>query len=57
MWALARTAAKRPALMHKMSSLHPGFTACGVDTRGWSKAYFEAPIPQVQCLRCKGITS
>lgn len=56
-YVIARTARQRPTLMHALSALHgnqPGVTKCGVNTTGWSRAYFNQPIPQVMCLKCKG---
>lgn len=28
-------------------------TACGLDIRGWSRAYMEAPIDQIMCMKCR----
>lgn len=52
-WVIARTARKRPTLMHLVAD--GGKTACGSDLTGWSRAYFDAPIPQVTCIRCKAM--
>jgi len=54
-WVVARTARKRPTLMHLLDPNRPGLTVCGVDVSGWSRAYFEMPIPQIECLNCKGV--
>lgn len=53
MWALARTGTRRPSLMHKLRDDAIHLTLCGLDMSGWSRAYFETPIPQVECLRCR----
>lgn len=50
-WIVARSASKRPTLMHMLVSFDR--TACGLDIRGWSRAYLEVPIPQIVCLHCK----
>jgi len=54
MFVIARTAKRRPTLMHILSANHSGHTICGVDISPWSRAYFEEPIPQVLCQRCSG---
>lgn len=54
-FVVARTARKRPTLMHALNPERPGYTLCGVDIAAWSRAYFDAPIPQIECLRCKGV--
>lgn len=54
-WVVARTARKRPTLMHMLDPDRAGYTVCGVEVSGWSRAYFDAPIPQIECLRCKGV--
>lgn len=54
MFVIARSASKRPTLMHKLSTGSSSLTACGISTAGWSRAYFDKPIPQVMCLHCKG---
>jgi hypothetical protein len=28
---------------------------CGVFMQGWSRAYFDQPIPQILCIRCNKI--
>lgn len=59
MYIIARTAKQRPTLMHKLSPriFHEGtagqnMTVCGIDIRGWSRAYFTEAIPQVLCKKC-----
>lgn len=51
-WVIARTKRKRPTLMHKIDPDNHFSTLCGVSLVGWSRAYSDRPIPQVQCLRC-----
>ena len=50
-YLIARTAAGRPSLMHKVG-LIPGKTACGLDVRGWSRAWMDHPIPEILCKKC-----
>lgn len=50
-YVIARTAAKRPTLMHKVvSATH---AACGVRIDTWSRAYFNVAIPQLLCRNCE----
>lgn len=57
LYVIARTAKHRPTLMHIVGqSGQSNYTECGVFISGWSRAYFDAPIPQVLCLRCQGVT-
>ena len=51
MYLLARTSSGRPALQHK--TLNFDDTLCGLDTRGWSKAYTGKPISQILCKKCE----
>lgn len=53
MFVIARTRRKRPSLMHKLDPDRARTTLCGIDLAGWSCAYFNEVIPQVECLRCK----
>lgn len=54
MYVIARTFKKRPTLMHIISDYQGSYlTVCGVVMEGWSRAYFDQPIPQVLCLRCQ----
>jgi hypothetical protein len=50
-YIISRNIKKRPTLMHKVTT--GGVTACGVDTRGWSKSWFKQPIDALLCMRCK----
>ena len=49
-WVVARTAAKRPTLMHAWFGGDK--TACGVDLLGWSKYWSKTPIPAITCFKC-----
>jgi hypothetical protein len=54
MYVVARTGKGRPTLMHIMRGGAP-VALCGVFMQGWSRAYFDQPIPQILCIRCNKI--
>lgn len=49
-YVIARTARQRPTLQHVLAGWHS--TLCGLDIRGWSRAYQDNEIPQVICKKC-----
>lgn len=51
-WIIARTKSKRPSLMHLIDTEYIYETRCGLDVYGWSRAYFNLPVPQVACMKC-----
>lgn len=53
MYIIARTAAKRPTLQHKLANGLMLMTLCGLDTRNWSRAYQQQPITQILCKKCE----
>lgn len=53
LWFMARTASKRPSLIHKIDTERYGYTVCGLEVTRWSRVYIETPFPEVQCMRCK----
>lgn len=53
-YVLARTGSGRPSLQHRMVYDGSGeeFTACGLNTQYWSRAYQRTAITQILCKRC-----
>lgn len=53
-YVLARTGSGRPSLQHRLIQGEQGeqFTACGMDTQFWSRAYQRTAITQILCKRC-----
>jgi hypothetical protein len=52
-YVVARTMSKRPSLQH-FTSDHDQ-TACGLDIRGWSRAYMKVEIREIFCLKCRRV--
>ena len=50
MYALARSSTGRPTLQHKTDDMNT--TLCGLDMRGWSRAYQPTPIREILCKKC-----
>jgi len=50
-YIVARSAAGRPTLQHALAGWNT--TLCGIDVRGWSRAYQENPIPEIVCKKCR----
>lgn len=50
-FVIARSARGRPTLMHRLRDRQTEMTACGVDTREWSRAYSPKPIEAILCKR------
>lgn len=51
MYALARSASGRPTLQHRTNDMNR--TLCGLDMRGWSRAYQGYPIKEILCKKCE----
>lgn len=52
-YVVARTMSKRPSLQH-FTQDHDQ-TACGLDIRGWSRAYMKVEIKEIFCLKCRRV--
>lgn len=53
MYLIARTATKRPSLMHKITEDNYDKTICGLDVSHWSRTYTGTPILVILCMKCK----
>lgn len=50
-WVIARSAAGRPCLIHKLLDGQAERTACGRDVSGWSRSFI-ARRPALEILLC-----
>jgi hypothetical protein len=53
LYVIARTAAGRPTLQHKLVDGTSSRTDCNRDISSWSRAYMHKPIEQILCRHCK----
>lgn len=53
MYIIARTAAKRPTLQHRLDPYAAYKTLCGIEVSTWSRSYSHTAIPEVLCKKCE----
>ncbi len=51
-YVIARTASKKPTLMHQINPQDTNMTVCGWDMSAWSLVYFEKAFDVLMCRRC-----